>query len=393
MPGCSFAHGRQPAEHVRDTQPKEVLKNLDPWSEKMVYQKIHETTEDKDGETDSQSKGSIEDQIIPKWKHDHTMYLKQLSKFDFWTRDQLRFARRFGKLANPFSIEEAFSYLEIKYSQAQQCGNVKSSEDENTRRNKRASNKLVSTTNTAPVMHLKTTLCFVMTGFAEVLAENSPEGNTSVLFRQDYMIWIVLVMTFFLLLFMAIFFFCYSWKKTTVVQIRDVEQQPFIDHSRKNKDDTPSIATLRHRIFGLKTNVPRQRGGGSNEYKIDLGRRIGCGRLSQVYEATYQGKKVAAKRYMGFDKNTRNVLEKEYRILKKLSHENITKVLYFDEQHDTLLLELCSVTGEDGETVSDLKDWTQKCKKKTALTYASLMKQATGALDYLHRYVKVQNLI
>ena len=177
------------------------------------------------------------------------------------------------------------------------------------------------------------------------------------------------------------------------MQIRDVEQQPFIDHSRKNKDDTPSIATLRHRIFGLKTNVPRQRGGGSNEYKIDLGRRIGCGRLSQVYEATYQGKKVAAKRYMGFDKNTRNVLEKEYRILKKLSHENITKVLYFDEQHDTLLLELCSVTGEDGETVSDLKDWTQKCKKKTALTYASLMKQATGALDYLHRYVKVQNLI
>ena len=315
----------------------------------------------------------------------------KLDKFDYWTRDRLRFAKNKGKLAHPFSIDEAFDYLENQH-QHSKCDNAKTEIIwEKTHKNHKCSVKHdVLWTGRNPVSNWKFSFCLFMANFIPVVAQQND---------NQYLLWTVLGMTLLLLFAILTFMICHSWNKKR--SKGDDEEEPFIV---KHGNDAPSIANLRHRLFGKKTALPRQKGGGSEEngihnYTVDRDLKLGSGRMSNVFMATYNGKEVAAKIFQAIDNHTKNVLEKEFRILNKLNHENIVKVIHFDRKQDTLLLELCFVTDGKGEKVFDLKEWSHVCEVKSASTYASILKQSTAALNYLHQQkvlhsdVKPQNIL
>ena len=317
-----------------------------------------------------------------------------LEKFDYWTRDMLRFAKKKGKLAHLFSIDEAFDYLENHHQHAK-CDNVKTEIDsEETSKNHKCcvkQDKLWTGSNQGS--NWKMSFCFFMAHFVPVGARQND---------HQYLLWAVLGMTLLLIMAIVTNMICRSGNRKH--NKGDDEEEPFIVKHENKEEDAPSIANLRHRLFGNKTTLPRQKGGGSEEnsihhYTVDRNLKIGSGRMSNVYMATYSGREVAAKMFQGFDNHTKNVLEKEFRILNKLNHENIVKVIHFDRKEDTLLLELCYVTDGKGEKVFDLKEWSHVCEVKSASTYASILKQATAALNYLHQQkvlhsdVKPQNIL
>ena len=335
----------------------------------------------------------------------HRTLKNQLAKFDCWTRDKLRFAKNRGMLTNPFSIDEAFEYLELQYEHTKPEDmkiDIKTNSEETSKNYKSSMKNKQLGTRRNSVSPWILAFCFLMTHSVKVVAQQLKGSNDFPVDHNQYLLWVLLGMTILLLFAILAFMMCHSCsKKRSIV---DVEEQPFIVKCADKEVDVPSIVNLRHRLFGRKNISPRQKGGGSGDddiqtYEVDRNLKIGSGRMSNVFIASYNGKQVAAKIFQGFDNRTKNVLEKEYRILKKLKHENIIEVIHFDKKQDTLLLELCYVTDGKGEKIFDLKEWSQKCEDKSALAYASILKQATAALNYLHHEkvlhsdVKPQNIL
>ena len=324
---------------------------------------------------------------------DRKAYKSHLEKFDYWTRDRLRSAKNEGNLVNTFSIDEAFDYLQNQH-QHSRFNNIKNDIDKEEISKKCSLKRSVLRTGSNGVSKWKLSFFFLMAHVIPVVAKQNV---------NQYLLWVILSVALLLLASVLIFVVCHSCNKTH--SKKDDEEEPFIEKHGNQEDEAPSIASLRERLFGSKNNLPRQKGGGIegennvHNYTVDLDKRIGSGSMSNVFIGTYNGRAVAAKKFQGFDTRTKNVLEKEFRILSKLRHENIIEVFHFDNNTDTLLLELCFVTDRKGKKVFDLKEWSQTCEAKSAATYASILKQATAALNYLHQQkvlhsdVKPQNIL
>ena len=389
---------QEEADALEGVSPKEIVGRGSAVEEKgkllptpvNAEEIVDDSSDEEEGRLKAVDKGKAGEIFNKQKTHKY-----KLDKFDYWTRDRLRFAKNKGKLAYPFSIDEAFDYLENQH-QHSTCDNVKTEIDaEETIKNHNCSLKQgVSWTGSNPVSNWKLSFCVFMAHFIPVVAQQND---------NQYLLWVVLSMTLLLLCAIVTFMTCHSCNKQRNKE--DDEEEPFIVKHGNKEDDAPSIANLRHRLFGCKNTLPRQKGGGSegdsnlHNYTVDTNLKIGSGSMSNVFIASYNGREVAAKIFQAIDNHTKNVLEKEFRILSKLKHENIIKVLHFDNKKDTLLLELCFVTDEKGEKVFDLKEWSQSCEVKSAATYASILKQATAALNYLHQQkvihsdVKPQNIL
>ena len=314
---------------------------------------------------------------------------RQLSKYDMWTRDWLKFVKNKGMLTKVSSMDEAFSFLHTHF-QNEQNGrsdtNASANKSDDTQENQKRSSAGMSN-GASTISYSESVVCLLVGQIIPTVMGQEDANKVDFLGNSYILLWTVLVITLLLLSCLVIYIRCQCWNKIEVLD--DAEKQPFIERRGKERETALWILNLRKHLFGPKSgNSNRQRGGGSEEefnYTIDRSQKIGSGRVSQVFIASSKGQAVAAKVIHGLDKSTKNFLAKEFRILNRLAHDNIIKVLHFDNQNDTLILELCYVTDPSGHKIYDLKEWSTSCQKKSALTFASVMKQVSDAVHYLHK--------
>lgn len=306
---------------------------------------------------------------------------KQHSLFDKECKDALRYAKK--KLNKGSCLDEQFHWLYSNYPRVIEKSIEKEQQDKKMKRSVLCSS--VARASPMETVSVTTALLLLPTVLAQQYKETSTENFKIV-------VTIVTMMAVLLLICLCIFLKCYCCRRTEINLSLNVEngleaeKRPFLNSQESCETDT--IKSIRRYLFNpMNTKLKRQKGGGGDEqnvYEVYRKQKIGSGGIANVYMAKYQGNFVAAKVFQGLDKRSRDVMKKEFRILQKLTNENIVQLLHFDEENETLLLELCFVENE-GTRIYDLKQWADTCHIKTSLCYANIIKQMTSGVQYLHQ--------
>ena len=114
--------------------------------------------------------------------------------------------------------------------------------------------------------------------------------------------------------------------------------------------------------------------------------KIGSGGTCTVFKGSVNQKGIVKKVALKyFNSETHNdILKNEYRVMQKISHNNIVKLFAFIPTESLLVLELCGVEFE-GKVLYDLYGWCKNYKIRNEGVDYSLLDQILDGLGFLHK--------